>query len=159
MQSIIFEHTMIIKDCIINFQSHLASNSDIVACPSFETAICKLQHSAPLQLNDDEMRAISSFRRDTPSNEEKNDESYSIIESARKKQKQSFANHQNYSSVDHIRPTSNMVERLFSRAKFIMSDSRRHMHPDHLNELLTLKFHMGYWNSSTVEACMNLDNP
>jgi hypothetical protein len=138
------------------FREHLASDASIVACPIFESAVCQLQHTAPLQLTSEEANSISSFRLQvTPTEEIEDDTALNIVESARKKQRQSYANHRNYSSVAHIRPTSNIVERLFSRAKFIMTDSRRHMDPDHLNELLTLKFHIAHWNSSTVEACMN----
>jgi hypothetical protein len=54
--------------------------------------------------------------------------------------------------------TSNIVERLFSQAKYIMTDHRKKMNPDHLNELLILKYHKIHWNAGVVEACINGDD-
>ncbi len=43
-----------------------------------------------------------------------------------------------------------MVERLFSRAKLIMRDHRKHMSPYHL-EILLLRCNFAMWNVQTVD--------
>ena len=48
-----------------------------------------------------------------------------------------------YRSLAHVCPTSVMVERLFSDAKHIMTDDRRHMDPSTLDMLLFLKKEKG----------------
>jgi len=44
-----------------------------------------------------------------------------------------------------------MVERLFSDAKHIMTDSRRHMDPSTLEMLLILKNNKDLWDAKTID--------
>jgi len=55
-----------------------------------------------------------------------------------------------YRSTKHVLPTSNLVERLFSRAKRVMTDSRKCMHPKRLEEVLFLQY-----NRSTIQEVLN----
>ncbi len=59
-----------------------------------------------------------------------------------------------YRSVKHITPTSNIVERLFSRAKLIMTDRRKHMDPDNLDMLLCLRMNYDLWTAEDIENIM-----
>lgn len=56
-----------------------------------------------------------------------------------------------YRSLKHVAKDSNMVERLFSRAKLIMRDHRKHMSPYHLEMLLFLRCNSAMWNVQTVD--------
>jgi hypothetical protein len=49
-------------------------------------------------------------------------------------------------SVNHVLLTNNIVERLFTQAKMILTDQRKHMNPDNLNALLFLKYNKSLWN-------------
>jgi hypothetical protein len=44
-----------------------------------------------------------------------------------------------YRSVKHVYSTTNIVERLFSRAKIVLSDLRNRMTPRHLEDVLYLR--------------------
>ena len=48
--------------------------------------------------------------------------------------------------IEHILPTSNMVERLFSRAKIIIADKRKSIAPYHLEVLLFLCLDKDLWD-------------
>ncbi len=60
--------------------------------------------------------------------------------------------------MNHINPTTNMCERLFSRARLIMSHLRQSMSPHHLEILLLLKANITLWNALTVQDFL-LDYP
>ena len=55
-----------------------------------------------------------------------------------------------YRPLKHVSPTSNICERLFSRAKLLMSATRKKMNPDSLNMLLFLKANRKLWLNSTI---------
>ena len=51
-----------------------------------------------------------------------------------------------YVSLDHIPPTSNIVERLFSAARLILTDYRKSMDPYTFECLLFLKVNRKKWD-------------
>jgi hypothetical protein len=59
--------------------------------------------------------------------------------------------------LKHCLTTSNIVERLFSRAKLILSERRKSMSPYHLELLLFLRANQELWNDYTIQDCY--DNP
>ncbi len=77
-----------------------------------------------------------------------------IVDAARAAKKKRI-NDNVYRSVRHIRPTSDSVERLFSRAKLIMTDNRKHMTSDHMNMLLFLRYQQNLWSVNTVQQMLN----
>ena len=56
-----------------------------------------------------------------------------------------------YRSLNHLSPTSNIVDRLFSRAKLFMTDQRKLMAPYRLGILLFLRSNKSLWSSSTLD--------
>ena len=56
--------------------------------------------------------------------------------------------------MDHITPTSNIVERLFSRCGIIMRPHRRLMDPSTLEMLIMLRFNKDLWDSRDVDDIM-----
>ena len=62
--------------------------------------------------------------------------------------------HRSNSSVVSV-VTSNMVERLFSRAKLTLGTCRKHMDPDNLEMLLMLKINRDMWSMKSVGDIVN----
>ena len=51
-----------------------------------------------------------------------------------------------YVDLSHVIGTSDIVERLFSACKHIMSDCRKKMGPETLDLIVTLKYNQDLWN-------------
>ena len=62
-----------------------------------------------------------------------------------------------YRSMAHIIPSSIICESLFSDAKHIMTDTRRHMDPSTLEMFLILKYNKDLWNARTIDMIINRD--
>jgi hypothetical protein len=56
--------------------------------------------------------------------------------------------------MDHISPTSNIVERLFSRCGIIMRPHRRLIDPSTLEMLIMLRFNKDLWDAHEVDLSM-----
>ena len=61
----------------------------------------------------------------------------------------------NYRCVKHVVPTSNKVERAFSKTKRIMTASRSSMHPKILENFMMLRENMDFWNEGTCEEAIS----
>ena len=59
-----------------------------------------------------------------------------------------------YRSLAHVAPTSVVVERLFSRAKLIMTPHRRGMDPSTLEMLLLLRHSKDLWDATTLDEVL-----
>ena len=59
-----------------------------------------------------------------------------------------------YINLDWIPPTSNMVERLFSRCKFVMTLLRNSMSPITFKEVMFLKMNEENWDEKTVQLAL-----
>ena len=59
-----------------------------------------------------------------------------------------------YGDLSFIPPTSNIVERLFSKSKLILGDLRRSMLPQHLEYVLLLSVNRELWDATTVGEIM-----
>ncbi|KAH9150177.1 hypothetical protein AeNC1_019328 [Aphanomyces euteiches] len=62
-----------------------------------------------------------------------------------------------YMDLKFIPPTSNLVERLFSRAKLVKSDRRMRMLPIHLEMLTFLSSNKRFWGLGQVEQAMEMN--
>ena len=139
---------------------YLAPNSDIVHSPIFESAVCKVQGKLENTLDRDEKISLKRFLNNPlPNNSSTRDENDDDTElsfaekitnniTAEKRQRTDVSK---YRSLKHVAKDSNMVERLFSRAKLIMRDHRKHMSPYHLEMLLFLRCNSAMWNVQTVD--------
>ena len=72
-----------------------------------------------------------------------------LMQSARQQKRRRVENSK-YKSTAHVVSTSNIVERLFSHAKLILSSLRRSMHPKTLNMLLFLKANRHLWPDAMI---------
>ena len=59
-----------------------------------------------------------------------------------------------YKSTKYVFPTSNLCERLFSRASLIMTPNRRKMDPETFETIIMLKSNKDLWDAETVQQCM-----
>jgi hypothetical protein len=122
-------------------KSHLDKSASIVHSPHFENAIVKIQ-SGNENLTTAEKEAVAIFKlgaADTEELDEEEGKEESYTESLLRRAAQAKVNKSSYRSVAHVCPTSVIVERLFSRAKLVMTPHRRHMDPSTLEMLLLLR--------------------
>ena len=59
-----------------------------------------------------------------------------------------------YCSSKHVSATSNVCERLFSRAKLIARDHRKHMSPYHMELLLFLRYNHDLWDAGLIKQLL-----
>ena len=59
-----------------------------------------------------------------------------------------------YCSVKHVFSTTNIVERLFSMSKIVLSDLRNRMLPRHLEDVLYLRVNRHLWNEVIIQMIM-----
>ena len=144
---------------------HLSGTADIIHQPLFESAVAKIQGN-DFSLKVEEKRKVSFFLINGNSDNEvggeekgENDElsisfldetlNDAAVESAKRHKKTCP-----YRSMDHISPTSNIVERLFSRCGIIMRPHRRLMDPSTLEMLIMLRFNKDLWDAREVDIAM-----
>jgi hypothetical protein len=151
--------------------AHLRPNHTIVHNPHFENAVVKIQRFQESTLTLPEMAAVSCFRKqqdilmeEVPAQQPLIAKPPSAMEVALRdeerliKEKEVEQLPSKYNSTKHVIPTSNVVERLFSRAKHINTDNRKSMDPKSLEAALLLRTHHTLWNSETIQRIINNNN-
>jgi hypothetical protein len=142
----------------------LGPKAEVVHSSDFESAICKIQALDERLLSVTERKAVKRFLMDendavnapdTNADEDhERDWAQDIIDSAdAHKRRKLFVS--KYRSTKHVAPTSNVCERIFSRAKLVMRPHRKHMSPFHLEMMIFLRCNKGLWNEATVEDCFS----
>jgi hypothetical protein len=155
-----------------DFEHYIASDALIVENGTFETAV--MQISRGVTLSENQRRAALPLLRptdeETPTNEDdvadddilnQHDLSYSEeLQRKRKRQKRVAATERPdvYVNLDMLPGTSVNCERLFSQAKFILSDTRKRTNPTLFEALLLLKINASYWNVFSVSQAMGRSN-
>jgi len=147
---------------------YLGKDSDLVHCPDFDNAISKIQLAADqgkaaVSLTANEKAAVAMYaigagsgvevvaQSDSDDDGEPNfiEQGKSEYDSKRPKQQPP------YKSTLHISPTSNIVERLFSRCGLIMRPHRRLMDPSTLEMLVMLRFNRDLWDERDVDTILS----
>jgi hypothetical protein len=142
--------------------AHLTSSHSIVQCLHFENAVVKTQ-SGDFNLNSDEEKIMEGFliHPNTSSDKENADAIPSdFVERAKffanKRARTNLHDNENkYQNLNHICPTSNIVERLFSGSKLIITDHRTSLDHESLDGLLFLRYHKHLWTSVTIEKLLS----
>jgi hypothetical protein len=149
--------------------SQLKTNSALVNNPSFENGVIKIQSGNEDRMTRAEKDAVSRYLKPAVAaagNEEKEGEPVAQQHKAYADRVLSMA-HQDkrqrtdtskYRTTIHVLPQSNLCERLFSHAKIIMSDRRKHMKPQTLNDVLLLKANRQLWGPGLIQAILNARN-
>lgn len=143
---------------------YLGADSHIIQDPVFEKAIVNLQLKR--SLNDaEEKERVKRFKINeeiavASQNYDDDDDQESVEANSPDEWKKSIYKAAQqmaagpkvmYRSTAHVYPTSNIVERLFSRAKLIMTDHRKRLEPWKLELLLLLRFNKDLWDVYTIE--------
>jgi|Laugrespbdmm15sd_2_1035082.scaffolds.fasta_scaffold21012_1 hypothetical protein len=131
-------------------KEYLAADAPIVHSPEFEAAVCKVLLNS-IDFDESEEEALSDFMTDdgdAPANDENDELAFAekIIKKHRKNP---------YVDLSYIPPTSNLVERFFSAASFVMTDLRKRNHPRTLEMLMFLKFNRDMWNQKVLNSAYN----
>lgn len=137
---------------IPEFAHYLAPNARIVKDQNFENAVGKLQNNN-LELTAAESVAVAHFLKPTTSSSITTTQFEHTDDIVARGQllKRSKAEKSPYRSVNHVSPTSNVVERLFSVAKRIMTQDRKKMSAEHFSSVLFLKCNIHRWNAKTIQ--------
>jgi hypothetical protein len=142
-----------------DFAEKLKADADVVYSTSFESAVVKVQTGKESRLTMAEKNAIAAFKIDDGAFEanelegEQTEESYTErIARKAEREKSASTKKSAYRNLAHICPTSVVVERLFSRAKLIMTPHRRRMDPTTLEMFLLLRFNNDKYNARTLDA-------
>ncbi|KAE9018887.1 hypothetical protein PF011_g6069 [Phytophthora fragariae] len=128
--------------------------------PAFENACVKVLLGNEAALTSEEQKLLSPFavraagRASADAGEDDNDRAGFADRALRARKKQRVAV-QVYRGVRFIPPTSNAVERLFSKARHVLSLHRHSILPIRLEMLLFLKINRRFWGAATVSKVVN----
>lgn len=91
------------------------------------------------------------FRRDPPdevtAQSDSDDSTLFDVQAAKKRRRVTTASR--YGDLTYIPPTSNIVERLFSKTKRMQSDQRKSMLPENFHALAYLHCNRQWWSKAT----------
>lgn len=120
-------------------QLYLAADAQIIHNKHFENGIVKLQRGDEKLLSKEEKKAISVFRLDATTVVDEHVSSGGFMDKVFAKQAK-VQKHSNYRCVNHVSPTSNICERVFSRGKLIFTDQRGSMDPSTFEDILIMRY-------------------
>jgi hypothetical protein len=155
-----------LMDNFHGLENYLSKNARIIHNKNFENAVVKIQSLKESTLSQSEKQAISRYlivdnepegerNADEEDEEEELNFAQNLLAEARASKRRIMLSRSKYRNLAHIEPTSNMVERLFSRAKLIMTDHRKSMSPRNLELLLYLICNRSLWNVLTIQELMD----
>lgn len=78
----------------------------------------------------------------------------SIVELATRRQARRVELDDEYECTLWVAPTSNVVERFFSRCKQVLSDYRSRLTDEHFEGVMLLKMNSQYWNVSLMRKAL-----
>ena len=146
--------------------THIRRDATIINNLNFENGILKILDGREAAMTRVEEIACEIFLKDRDERaeaelaEEEEDLGYaaSILRTSQQA-KRSRGSVSAYRDVRHVSPNTVIVERLFGKAKHIMTPLRRKMDPDSLNMLLFLKANRKLWsNAGIIQKILN-DRP
>jgi hypothetical protein len=155
------------------FAYYIGEDALIVENELFEKAVMRIARSLPLS-EEQEALVVSLIKEESPPVEEpveatsstskehgahNNEDEISYSEELQQKLKRQRTEVQadkakSYINLDALPGTSVNCERLFSAAKFILSDTRKRTSPKLFEALLLLKVNRNYWNIYSVGKAM-----
>jgi hypothetical protein len=131
---------------------HLSPESELIRYPDFEIGVVKILSNAENELSQAEALAVQGFRKSRLDDEgEERASSSNLATQLLRANRRRIDNAPSlYVDLNFVLPTSNVVERLFSVAKYILTDTRKHMHPSNFEMIIFLRTNSSYWNVDTV---------
>lgn len=135
----------------------LGKHSKKIKDPDFENGLVKLQLDQVSSLTSAEKEAVSALRSTSGSPDDTDDvhelqTDDSVIERAYKRQKRVCTVSAEYmKNLNFCLPTSNIVERFFSKVGYAYNKRRRGLTPVHLEEQLFLHVNRRFWSQADVQ--------
>ena len=135
---------------------HLAVDANIVHTKEFDSAVLKVLNNKESELSELGKTVISDLEKidADPVIIENNNEQLSYAELALRDAREQPQTTSNYIDLNFLPTTSNLVERLFSAAKFILTDCRKSMYPVHFEASLFLKVNRELWSVETLNCIL-----
>ncbi|KAL0231783.1 hypothetical protein GEMRC1_011187 [Eukaryota sp. GEM-RC1] len=129
----------------MNNYTNYSPPSDLIHSPHFECGIVKIMEANEAGLNSEKKEAVKCFLKPN------NDPPVSASSTVKSKLKalSSTASCSRYVDLSWITATSNVVERLFSRAKLTVGCLRTRLTSESLEKQLFLLYNKSYWDEST----------
>ena len=130
---------------------YLKADADIIKSPHFESAIVKVLDDSVDQLTAEEKNDIMCFRQNAGGNvaNASNDDELTLVQKALKNKRRKVV-HGEYLNLNFVPPTSNVVERLFSNARLVLTDYRKSMTPYTFECVMFLKINRNFWDLDLV---------
>lgn len=126
---------------------YLGSASRIVHSPKFESGVCKILEGGNEELDEVEKEELLQFKKPLIMD---NEDETSFVDQVLKKQRLS-----EYQDLSFIPPTSNLAERFFSAASFVMTDLRKSTLPKNLETIMFLKCNRDLWDAELLTKVFN----
>lgn len=123
--------------------------------PVFESAIVKIQDRRVESLTEEEKRAVSLLKTRNSVPIIPNGANLSFAEQALKKRRIGTENGALYMDTHFLLPTSNICERLFSKAGHALSDRRGRIMPSNFEEQIFLHVNSDLWGISDVSKSLS----
>ena len=150
---------------------HLSADAAIVQNKNFEKGVVKLQRGNERELTAGEKIQLRRFlKEDAPAedgdeeddDEEEEEGGLAVAQrlhdrNQARKRARMMRTSSKHRSTKRVCSTTNMVERLFSRAKLVMTDLRRSMYPRNLEMLMFLRANRHLWDEVVVQRAILRD--
>ncbi|KAH9123596.1 hypothetical protein AeMF1_005451 [Aphanomyces euteiches] len=136
--------------------AHLDSDNAIVRYPDFDAAVIHVLNGEKNFLTAGQALCIERFLKPTSEDNDRDEGTCREMNfaeqllSAKRRKMNSVTS--KYVNLCFVLPTSNIVERLFSVAKGILTDYRKHMSPMNFEMIIFLRANSGYWTLNTLSA-------
>ena len=130
-------------------ENYLGENISIIHSKAFEKGICKIISGKNGVLTAEEKLVVPRFRKEIVVTS-KNGAPLTLADRALLMAKNTKDINYEYQPMEWLNPTSNVVERLFSRPKMVFSDHRMSMLPVNLEETLFLYINKQFWNIDVI---------
>jgi len=128
---------------------YISGESNFVHSPAFENGIVKVQSEQQDDILEDEKELLEPFLASNIPNLVSPTKPTSLSAQALSRIKRRKVTTE-YVSLKHIPPTSNIVERLFSAARMVLTDYRKSMDPYTFECLMFLKVNRSKWDINLV---------
>jgi hypothetical protein len=139
---------------------YLAPDSHIVCHPSFESAVVKVLDGKEGLLTAAEKVEIARLLLDQPEPvpvtdvEAVHPRAIASMELKAKRRRLDTPPPSTYLNMRFILPTSNIVERVFSKTKLVFTEQRQRLLPTTLEAIVFLAVNRAFWDASTVEQAI-----
>ncbi|RHZ39684.1 hypothetical protein DYB31_014553 [Aphanomyces astaci] len=145
----------VLCDKFPSMSHHLGMEAEIVKNPLFESAVVRVLDGHIGDLTDEERISLRRFEVATVTGSTDIDTGSSecLAMDILRVKRAKVAAHvvMGYEDLRCVLPTSNIVERMFSKAKLVFAPLRQRMTPESLEITMFLGANRAYWNVTTVE--------